>query len=75
MSECLMTNCRNKAPTDEAMCARHRRPFTFATPVKSEGARVGLVSCEICGAALLLDDRDSENYMALHLQWHCDSLG
>lgn len=23
-SECLMVNCRNKAPDDEAMCAKHR---------------------------------------------------
>lgn len=23
---CLMVNCRNRAPADEAFCAKHRRP-------------------------------------------------
>ena len=26
-AECLMTNCRNRAPAHEAMCAKHRDPY------------------------------------------------
>jgi hypothetical protein len=44
--------------------------FSNATALSAEGARVGLVTCQECGAALLLDPRDDTNVLKLHDQWH-----
>lgn len=40
------------------------------TAVPAEGARVGFISCEICGAAILIDPRDMVDVPALHADWH-----
>ena len=37
----------------------------YAFPV--EGRRIGLMSCLICGAAIVVDDRDSAT---VHRRWH-----
>lgn len=44
--------------------------FTACTAMESEGARVGLTSCRECGAAILIDPRDKENFARLHHEWH-----
>jgi hypothetical protein len=44
--------------------------FSSGTALSAEGARVALVSCERCGAAILLDPRDETGRMQQHLQWH-----
>ena len=43
---------------------------TDATAIPAEGARVGLVSCLLCGAALLLDPRETLDTVAAHMTWH-----
>lgn len=37
---------------------------------EAEGARVGLVTCKTCGAALLLDPANDFNVFDLHNAWH-----
>ena len=43
---------------------------TAATIVAAEGARVGIVTCRECGAALLLDPREERDVVSLHRSWH-----
>lgn len=40
------------------------------TSIEAEGARVGVTSCRVCGAAILLDPRDDFDNIAIHLAWH-----
>lgn len=42
--------------------------WTPATAWEAEGARVGIVSCSLCGAAVLLE-RDNNN-LDVHEAWH-----
>lgn len=44
--------------------------YTAVTAIAAEGARVGLASCQICGATVLLDERDDRNMMIAHTLWH-----
>ena len=44
--------------------------FTSATAIQAEGARVGIVTCSRCGAAILLDPRDSFDTLKMHDDWH-----
>lgn len=44
--------------------------FTSATVWSAEGARVGLVTCTRCGAAVLLDPRDTFQPQVRHREWH-----
>lgn len=44
--------------------------FTTATVFEAEGARVGLVTCQECGATILLDPRDTEDARTTHAYWH-----
>ena len=48
--------------------------YTPYTEVEAVGARVGFVSCLMCGACLLLDPRDAKeqwvNIRAIHDAWH-----
>lgn len=47
------------------------RPFfTGYRPFAAEGARVGIMSCLSCGAAILIDPGDEVDMAALHLRWH-----
>lgn len=46
------------------------RLFTALTAWSAEGARVGLVSCRSCGAAILLGGQLSVDTLALHVEWH-----
>ena len=39
----------------------------------AEGARVAMVTCSQCGAALLIDPRSNLDVMSLHMQWHLPS--
>lgn len=48
--------------------------FTEARAIAAEGARVGIVTCKLCGSALLIDPADKESFVAAHVRWH-DSLG
>jgi hypothetical protein len=45
-------------------------PFTAYRPFAAEGARVGLMTCTICGAAVLIDPHDSIDPAQLHEDWH-----
>ena len=47
---------------------------TPATIWAAEGARVGLVTCLECGAALLLDPRSEFDVPMRHALWHADPL-
>jgi hypothetical protein len=38
----------------------------------AEGARVGLETCAICGAALLIDPAHKVDVIELHRLWHED---
>ncbi len=44
--------------------------FTQATMLAAEGARVGIVTCRECGAAILLDPRDTIDPLLQHRAWH-----
>ena len=44
--------------------------FTLAACFTVEGARVGIATCKLCGAAILLDHRDEFDVMQLHIDWH-----
>lgn len=44
--------------------------FVEATAVMAEGARIGLCTCRICGAAIMFDPRDQINAAQLHAEWH-----
>jgi hypothetical protein len=45
-------------------------PYTGARAWEAEGARIALISCLTCGAAIVLDRDDREDPIALHDQWH-----
>jgi hypothetical protein len=45
-------------------------PITSARPWEAEGARVALVSCVQCGAALLLDPGNEFDVIDRHVSWH-----
>lgn len=42
------------------------------TVFAAEGARCGLMVCDECGAAILLDPRDEINRPDQHRKWHED---
>jgi len=44
--------------------------YTPAREWTAEGARVGLVTCEMCGAAVLLDPGDKISATDRHTTWH-----
>ena len=47
--------------------------FMPAVALAAEGARIGLASCRVCGAVILLDPRDSIDQTRLHVEWHDDN--
>jgi hypothetical protein len=49
------------------MYDKHYEP---ATAIEAEGARVGLATCRICGAVVLVDPRDDINRLQQHVEWH-----
>lgn len=51
-AQCLMVNCRNRAPADEAFCAKHRND---STPSGVEQATVARI-------VAWLRERDSERH-------------
>lgn len=44
--------------------------FTGYRPFVAEGARCGIITCEVCGAALLLDPSDQFDVKQRHREWH-----
>lgn len=46
--------------------------YTDYTAVAAEGARVILISCTRCGAAILRDPRDGIDTQAIHDAWHLE---
>jgi len=44
--------------------------FTLMTAIPAEGARIGLCTCTLCGATILVDSRDDIDSMQLHIDWH-----
>ena len=44
--------------------------YTPATAFNAEGARVGVVTCKICGASIFLDEREEVNPLQIHIDWH-----
>ena len=44
--------------------------FSGARAILAEGARVGVVTCKQCGAALFLDPGDEFDVLQLHRDWH-----
>lgn len=50
-----------------------RIPTTEATQFVAEGSMVALVTCKICGTAILIDPRDRKDDfdpIAVHAKWH-----
>lgn len=46
--------------------------YTEATVIEAEGARVMLVNCMNCGAAILIDPRDRFSMKDIHDRWHSE---
>lgn len=46
--------------------------FTTARAFVAEGARVGIVTCLTCGAAVLLDSADEVDPREVHRRWHSE---
>jgi len=44
--------------------------YTDATAITAEGARIGIVTCCRCGAAILLDPRAEWSAIEKHDEWH-----
>lgn len=44
--------------------------FTEPRGVAAEGARIGLMTCLRCGAALLIDPDDTFDPAFVHRRWH-----
>lgn len=44
--------------------------FEPCTAIAAEGARIGLATCKICGAAVMIDPRDQVNRARQHAEWH-----
>jgi hypothetical protein len=44
--------------------------YTPATAFDAEGARVAILTCEVCGAAVLFDPRESFLAVERHKAWH-----
>jgi hypothetical protein len=44
--------------------------YTSTRAWSAEGARVGLVTCRRCGAALLIDPADDFDVIQRHDEWH-----
>ena len=44
--------------------------FSALRAVQAEGARIGLVTCGECGAALVIDPADKVSPVAVHSRWH-----
>ena len=44
--------------------------FTRATALEAEGTRIGIVTCKECGAAIMLDPRDTIEPLRQHHEWH-----
>ena len=44
--------------------------FDPCTVIVAEGARIGISSCSICGAAVMADPRDEVNRFRMHIEWH-----
>lgn len=64
---------RNKADEGGVRGPRPRRPdveFTGARTFEAHGARVGLVTCKDCGAAILVDPSDTVDYVERHRRKH-----
>jgi hypothetical protein len=48
--------------------------YTRAAMVSAEGARVGLITCRVCGAAVLVDPRDKFDATLRHSAWHVGAV-
>ena len=46
------------------------REFTKPRAITAEGARVAVVTCLACGAAVFMDPSDEFNSLAFHRLWH-----
>jgi len=44
--------------------------YTPARAFSAEGARVAIVTCRTCGAAILIDPGDNEPAVDIHTRWH-----
>lgn len=44
--------------------------FEPARAVEAEGARIGVATCRVCGAAILLDPDDMTSTVRVHAEWH-----
>ena len=44
--------------------------FTPYRAFSAEGARLGLCSCRLCGAAIVIDITDGVTADQVHLEWH-----
>lgn len=44
--------------------------FTAVRAWSAEGARVGIATCTLCGASVLIDPSDTASAMEVHAKWH-----
>lgn len=49
--------------------------FTLPRALEAEGARIGIITCEKCGAALVLDPDDEFEVQERHRDWHREQEG
>jgi len=57
-------------PEPVSVSLSHGLPHDAPTAIMAEGARVGLTTCRVCGAALLLDPREDVSPLDVHYLWH-----
>jgi hypothetical protein len=48
--------------------------YTRAAIINAEGARVGIMTCRICGAAVVVDPRDEFDATLRHSAWHVGAV-
>ena len=52
------------------MTRMEQKIFTPYRAFDAEGARLGLCSCMLCGAAIVIDSSDGITADQVHEQWH-----
>jgi hypothetical protein len=59
---------------DRSPRATFEGDYTRAAIVSAEDAKVGLITCRICGAAILVDPRDTFDATLRHSAWHVGAV-
>lgn len=60
------------AAMGDAMTVGLHVAYTSPRAIQAEGARIGLVTCGLCGAVVLLDPDEEVSALQQHTQWHTE---